>query len=85
MISEEDTKFLNQTTLATHIERMVHQEGHTYFDAIIQFAAEADKSPEELLPFMNKAILDKVRKSAEDEGYIQPQALSLESFEDDPV
>lgn len=74
--------FLSQTSMSTEIERLVTKEGYTYFDAIIEFAAEIDRSPEELLPFMSKAILDKVRKSAEDEGYIQPQSLSLEDFED---
>lgn len=82
MINTEDI-FLSHATLAKRIEEMVHQEGFTYFDAMIQFAADADKSPEELLPFVSTVLLEKIKKSACDEGYAQQQNLSLEGFETD--
>lgn len=78
----EDSPFLTQATLSQQIETMVLEEGFSYFDAMVAFAAEADRSPEELMPFVSKVLLEKIQKSAYDEGYAKNTALSLQNFED---
>lgn len=83
MIETAKEKFLSPSTLSAKIEEMVLLEGYTYFEAIVDFAAEADKSPDELVPHMSKVLLDKVRKSACDSGFFQQQSMSLEDFESD--
>jgi hypothetical protein len=59
--------FLNKESFATQIEEKV-LGGSTYFDAVIEFADECNKSPEELLPFMSIVIIEKLKKSAIDNG-----------------
>jgi hypothetical protein len=71
--------FLNQQSFAEKIEEMV-LGGSTYFEAIIEFADECNKSPEEMMPFMSPVLLDKVRKSASDNGLIDLKEPSLDSF-----
>jgi hypothetical protein len=42
----------------------------SYFDAIIEYAQELDKSPEELLEYMSTTLKQKVAQSAIDAGMI---------------
>jgi hypothetical protein len=72
--------FLNKDSFAAAIEKKV-LEGSTYFEAVIEFADECNKSPEEMLPFMTgTVILDKVRKSATDSGLIDSE-IQVDLFE----
>lgn len=71
--------FLNQTTFSAIIESMV-LEGYTYFDAVLEFAAQQDREPDELTQFMSRAILDKVRKSAYDSGLMNNPEQSLDEL-----
>lgn len=72
-------KFLNKDSFAAQIEAKV-LEGHTYFDAVLEFADDCNKSPEELLPFMSTVILEKIRKSASDCGYIDLKTEALDGL-----
>lgn len=72
--------FLNKESFSEAIEAKVFA-GQTYFDAVIEFADDCDKSPEELLPFMSTVILEKLRKSAIDSGLIEKQNETLDEFE----
>lgn len=71
--------FLNKDSFSEQIESKV-LTGMTYFDAVLEFAEECDKSPEELLPFMSTVILEKLRKSANDSGLINTMQESLADF-----
>lgn len=72
--------FLNKDSFSAAIEKKV-LEGQTYFDAVIEFADDCNKSPEELLPFMSVVILEKIKKSATDSGLIDLKLESLDSFQ----
>lgn len=74
------SEFLNKQTFSDHIEKRVSEENITYFEAIIEFSEDADKSPEELVPFMSQVLLEKVRKSANDSGLIDTGETDLESL-----
>jgi hypothetical protein len=71
--------FLNKDSFAAAIEKKVI-EGSTYFEAVIEFAEDCNKSPEEMLPFMSTVILEKVRKSAADSGLIDSE-IQVNLFE----
>ena len=71
--------FLTKDSFAEKIEQMV-LSGSTYFDAIIEFADDCDKSPEEMMPYISEVLLQKVRKSATDDGLIDLKENSLEEF-----
>ena len=71
--------FLNKDSFSAAIEKKV-LEGQTYFDAVIEFADDCNKSPEELLPFMSTVILEKIKKSATDTGLIDLKVESLDEF-----
>lgn len=71
--------FLNKDSFAAAIEKKV-LEGSTYFEAVIEFADDCNKSPEEMLPFMSTVILEKVRKSATDSGLIDSE-IQVDLFE----
>ena len=71
--------FLTKESFAEKVEQMV-LNGSTYFDAIIEFADDCDKSPEEMLPYMSEVLLQKVRKSASDDGLIDLRENDLEEF-----
>lgn len=71
--------FLNKDSFADKIEEMV-LGGLTYFQAVIEFADDCNRSPEELLPFMSVVILEKVRKSASDAGMIDLKESDLDIF-----
>jgi len=72
--------FLTKENFAEKVEQKVIDEGCTYFTAILEFAEECDKSPEEMLPFMSQVLIDKVKKSACDSGLIDLKQNDLESF-----
>jgi hypothetical protein len=73
--------FLTKDSFAEKIEELVFAGNMTYFEAIVEFANECDKSPEELLPFMSQVLLDKVRKSASDLGLVDSKNdTDLEEF-----
>lgn len=71
---------LTKDSFSEKIELMVKNDGLTYFEAIIFFAEECDRSPEELLPFFSNVLLDKVRKSANDSGLIDTKENDLDEF-----
>jgi hypothetical protein len=71
--------FLTKESFAEQIEQKV-LDGSTYFEAIIEFAEDCNKSPEELLGFMSQVILEKVRKSATDSGLIDIKTETLDAF-----
>ena len=71
--------FLTKDSFAEKVEQMV-QDGSTYFEAIIEFADDCDKSPEEMVPYMSQVLLEKVRKSAHDTGLIDLKENDLEEF-----
>lgn len=71
--------FLNKDSFSQAIEKKV-LEGQTYFDAVLEFADDCNKSPEELLQFMSTVILEKVRKSATDSGLIDLKLETLDGF-----
>lgn len=73
-------EFLTKESFAEKIEKMVHKSGSTYFEAIIEFADDCDKSPEEMVPFMSQVLLEKVRKSANDSGLIDLRENDLDAF-----
>ena len=75
----EDNIFLNKTTFSQTIEKMVQEEGLTYFEAIIAFSEENNKDIESMNQFMSQVLLDKVRQSARDMG-LMPQEPSLEDY-----
>ena len=72
--------FLNKESFSQQIEQMVRDDGFTYFDAIIEFANECDKEPDEMLGFMSQVLLEKVRKSATDSGLIDLKETNLDEF-----
>jgi hypothetical protein len=71
--------FLSKTSFAEYIEKRV-QEGQTYFEAVLEFSENCDKSPEELLPFMSQVLIDKLKKSASDLGLINTGDVPLDEF-----
>ena len=71
--------FLTKDSFAEKIEEMV-LAGSTYFDAIIEFSDDCDKSPEEMMPYISEVLLQKVRKSASDDGLIDLKENDLEEF-----
>jgi len=73
--------FLTKDSFADKIESMVLTGEYSYFEAVVEFAAECDKSPEELVPFMSQVLVDKVRKAACDSGLIDTKEnTDLDSF-----
>lgn len=74
------SQFLTKENFAEKVEQKVLEEGCTYFQAIIEYAEDCDKSPEEMLPFMSQVLLDKVRKSASDSGLIDLKENTLDAF-----
>lgn len=77
----DETTFLSKDKFSDIIENMVLDGAMSYFDAVIEFSTEYDRSPEELMPFMSTVILDKLRKSAMDAGMIDVKdRTSLEEF-----
>lgn len=72
--------FLTKESFAAQIEEKVLNENCSYFQAIIEFAEDVDKSPEELLSYMSQVLLDKVKKSAEDLGLIDLGSVDIESL-----
>lgn len=71
--------FLNKTTFSEIIEKMVKDEGLTYFEAIIAFCEENNKEVETMNQFMSQVLLDKVRQSARDMG-LMAQEPSLDDY-----
>lgn len=69
--------FLTKDSFALQIEEKV-LGGLTYFEAVIEFAEDCNKSPEELMPFMSQVILEKVRKSAIDAGMINARDVDAD-------
>lgn len=63
-------QFLTKESFAALIEKKVLEEGCTYFEAIIEFSENNDKTAEELLPYMTQVLLDKVKRSATEMGLI---------------
>lgn len=75
------TVFLSKSNFADHIEsRMISNKELTYFTAILEFCEEADKDPEDVLQFMSPVLLEKVRKSATDDGLIKSDTYDLEDL-----
>lgn len=73
--------FLTKDSFSAKIEQKVIDDGVSYFEAVIEFAEDCDKSPEELMPFMSQVLLEKVRKSASDGGLIDSKNdTDLEEF-----
>jgi hypothetical protein len=72
--------FLTKETFAQEIEKKVLEEGCTYFNAIIEFAEDCNKDPEELVMYMSPVLLDKVKKSAQDSGLIDLGSVDIESL-----
>lgn len=76
-----DTKiFLSKESFAEKIEEMVIAEKISYFEAIIAFADDCNRDPDELLPMMSRVLLDKVRKAASDAGMVDLKENDLGSF-----
>lgn len=73
-------QFLSKQTFSERIEQMVIEDGCSYIEAILDFASMADKSPEELVPFMTQVLIDKLRKSAYDSGLMANPEPSLEDL-----
>lgn len=71
--------FLTKDSFAEKIEKKV-LDGLTYFESVLEFSDDCNKSPEELLPFMSQVILEKVRKSASDSGLIDLKETDLDLF-----
>ena len=71
---------LTKDSFAEQIEKKVLEEDLTYFQAIIEFAEDCDRSPEEMMPYLSQVLLEKVRKSAVDSGLIGEQNTDLESL-----
>lgn len=72
--------FLTKDSFAEQIEKKVLDEDVTYFQAIIEFAEDCDRSPEEMLPYLSQVLLEKVRQSAINSGLIEEQSADLESL-----
>lgn len=72
--------FMTKESFAEQVEHKVLTEGCTYFEAILEFADDCDKSPEEMLPLMSQVLIDKVKKSAQDSGLINLKENDLDSF-----
>ena len=73
-------QFLTKENFSEKIESKVLNDGCSYFDAIIEFAEDCDKSPEELIPYFSAVLLDKVKKSASDSGRIDLKESTLDEF-----
>lgn len=71
--------FLSKDSFAEYIEKKV-LEGLTYFEAVLDFSENSDKTPEELLPFMSQVLIDKIKKSASDMGLIKTGEVPLDDF-----
>jgi hypothetical protein len=71
--------FLNKDSFALAIEKKV-LGGLTYFEAVLEFGEDCDKSPEELMPYFSTVMLEKVRKSANDMGICAIDNESLDEF-----
>ncbi len=73
--------FLSKSNFSNYIETLVRDNpGMTYFEAILRFSNESDKEPEELLPFMEDVLLEKVRKSAVDLELHKEETYSLDDL-----
>lgn len=72
--------FLNKNNFSLRIEEMV-LEGMTYFEAVLAFADEADKDPEELMKFMSPVLVEKLKKCAVEQGLIQPDTTPIDGLE----
>lgn len=76
----DENQFLSKQSFSERIEQMVLEDGCTYFEAILEFASQSDKSPEELVPFMTQVLIDKIKKSAYDAGLMSNPEPSLEDL-----
>lgn len=73
--------FLSKANFADHIEsRMLKDAELSYFTAILEFCEEADKDPEDVLQYMSPVLLEKVRKSASDNGLFKSETYDLEDL-----
>lgn len=72
--------FLTKESFSAEIEKKVLEEGCSYFQAIIEFAEDVDKSPEELIKYMSQVLFDKVKKSAQDLGLVDLSSVDIESL-----
>jgi hypothetical protein len=76
----DDPKFLTKQAFSEIIEKKVLEEGLTYFQAVLEFSEDINRDPDELMQFMSKGILDKIKKSANDLGLIDTGEQSLEDL-----
>jgi len=60
--------FMSKDTLPLLIEKIVAEEGLNYFEAVIAFCEDNDKEIDEVISFMPRVLVDKVRQSACDMG-----------------
>ena len=75
-----DPKFLTKQEFSEIIEKKVLDEGMTYFHAVLEFSEDINRDPEEIMQFMSKGILDKIKKSANDLGLIDTGEIDLEGL-----
>jgi hypothetical protein len=76
----DDPKFLTKQAFSEIIEKKVLEEDLTYFQAVLEFSEDINRDPDELMQFMSKGILDKIKKSANDLGLIDTGEQSLEDL-----
>lgn len=73
--------FLSKGNFAEHIEnKLLADKELNYFTAILEFCEEADKDPIDVLQFMSPVLLEKVRRSATDEGLFKSETYNLEDL-----
>lgn len=73
-------KFLTKESFSEKIEEMVLTDGYTHFEAIIAFADDCNRDPDDMLPMMTQVLLEKVRQSAQKSGLIDLKQNDLDSF-----
>jgi len=71
--------FLSKANFSLKIEEMV-LTGMSYFDAVLAFADEADKDPDELVEFMTPVLVEKLKACAIESGLAKSQNNAIDDL-----
>lgn len=75
------TVFLSKSNFANYIEKRLLQDKElTYFSAVLEFCADSDKDPGDVIQYMNPVLLEKVRRSAAEIGLFKSETYNLEDL-----
>lgn len=66
--------FKSSNDFSMHIEQIVHDEGITYMEAVLQYCRENFIEPEDIAKLVNKSLKDKLEVNFQDENYLPKKA-----------